>query len=287
MLQGICVAICTTFDKTTQAFDEKAYLKHLDRMLEAGVHIVAVCGGTGEFAHLETEERRRIAEVTARHIEGKARLIVHASAARTMNAVEAAKHAEGLGAAAVLVLPAIFVGADADGVFKHYETIGRAVKTPIMAYNIPQNSGFDITPEYYERLRGIPSVQYIKDSTGDLMRIERLITQGANVFNGCDYFSLYALMAGAAGCFWGGANVMPVEAVRLYNLVTQGKLVEAGELWKKMKATNMFFWNNPYNASVKAAAQLRGHDLGECRLPVLPLTAEKVAELKKALAPLL
>lgn len=80
---------------------------------------------------------------------------------------------------------------------------------------------------------------------------------------------------------------MPVEAVRLYNLVTQGKLVEAGELWKKMKATNMFFWNNPYNASVKAAAQLRGHDLGECRLPVLPLTAEKVAELKKALAPLL
>ncbi len=287
MLQGICVAICTTFDKTTQEFDEKAYLKHLDRMIEAGVHIVAVCGGTGEFAHLEVEERRRIAEVTAKHIEGKAQLIVQTSAARTKHAVEASKHAEGVGVAAVLVLPAIFEGADAEGVFKHYETIGKAVKTPIMAYNIPQSSGFDITPEYYKRLcDGIPSVQYIKDSTGDLMRIERLIAQGANVFNGCDYFPLYALMAGAAGCFWGGANVMPKEAVQLYNLTTQGRLVEANELWKKMKAANMFLWNNMYNPSVKAATRLRGNDIGECRLPVLPLTAEKVAELEKALAPL-
>lgn len=287
MLKGVCVAICTTFEKNSQAVDEKAYLKHVDRMLEAGMHIIAVCGGTGEFAHLEVAERRRIAEITAKHIEGKAKLIVQASAVRTKDAVEAAKHAEGVGAAALLVLPAIFEGADEDGVFRHYETIGAAVATPIMAYNIPQSSGFDITPEYFKRLSTIPSVQYIKDSTGDLMRIEQLIAQGASLFNGCDYFPLYALMAGATGLFWGGANSMPREAVQLYNLATQGKLVEANELWKKMKSANMFFWNNIYNPSVKAAASLRGYELGDCRLPVLPLRAEKAAELKKALAPLL
>lgn len=287
MLKGVCAAICTVFDDATQEFDEKAYLQHLDRMLESGVHSIAICGGTGEFAHLEVTEKRRIAEITAKRIEGKAKLVVHTSAIRTKNAVEASKHAEGLGAAAILVLPAIFEGPDEDGVFKHYETIANAVKTPIMAYNIPAHSGFDITPEYFKRLSTIPSVQYIKDSTGDLMRMEQLIAQGANFFCGCDYMQLYGLMAGAVGCFWGATNAMPKQSVELYALVEQGKLMEANTLWKKMKSANIFFWNNPYNPAIKAATKLMGNDIGICRLPSLPLQEGKVAELKKLLAPLM
>ncbi len=42
MLEGSCIAICTTFDGKTQEFDENAYLKHLDGMLEAGVPTIAV-----------------------------------------------------------------------------------------------------------------------------------------------------------------------------------------------------------------------------------------------------
>ena len=225
MLTGICTAICTPFKGPNQEFDEATYLKHVDWLLECGVHVIATSGGTGEFAHLSREERRRIAEVTARHIQGKAKLIVQTSEVRTLDAIETAKHAEGIGADVILVLPAIFEGADEDGVFGHYAAIANAVKTPIMAYNIPQSTGFDITPEFFLRLRQIPSVQYIKDSSGDLMRIEQLVMQGANLFNGCDYFPLYALMAGAVGCFWGGSNCMPREAVQLYNFCSEGKYV--------------------------------------------------------------
>lgn len=287
MIKGVCVAICTVFDKGTEAVNEKGYLKHVDTMLEAGVHAIAVCGGTGEFAHLEVEERRRIIEITAKHIEGKAQLVVQASAVRTKNAIESAKHAEGVGADAILVLPAIFEGADAEGVFKHYEAIGSSVKTPIIAYNIPASSGFDITPEFFKRLSTIPTVEYIKDSTGDFLRSEQLITQGAKVLNGCDYYALQALMSGAVGCFWGGANCMPKQSVELYNLVEAKKYVEANELWNKMKLANMFFWSNMYNPSVKAATRLMGNDIGECRRPVLPLEPAKVEELKQALAPLM
>ena len=286
MIKGICVATCTVFDKSTEAIDEVGYLKHIDRFLEAGVHAVAVIGGTGEYAHMDVAEHRTIAEITAKHIEGKAQLVVQVSAIRTKNAIEAAKHAEGLGAEAVLLLPSLFEGAEAEGVFRHYETVANSVKTPIIVYNIPASSGFDITPDFFKRLSAIPTVEYIKDSTGDLMRVEQLIAQGAKVLNGCDFFALSALMAGAEGCFWGGANIMPKQSVELYNLVLAGKLVEANELWKKMKPSQMFIWNNHYNSSVKAACRLMGHDIGECRLPVVPLAQEKVAELKAALAPL-
>lgn len=80
-------------------------------MLEAGVHIILVCGGTGEFAYLRPEERRRIAELAARHIDGRAGFMVQTSAIATAEAIAYASHAEDLGADALLVLPPYFEGA--------------------------------------------------------------------------------------------------------------------------------------------------------------------------------
>src|SRR5262249_60291027 len=105
----------------------------------------------------------------------------------------------------------------------HTEQIAKAVKPPIMAYNIPQFSEFDITPEIFTRLRQIDTVRYIKDSTANMLRIEQLAASGANVFNGCDYLNLYGLIAGAVGCFSGGGNAMPRESVELYEHVQAGR----------------------------------------------------------------
>jgi 4-hydroxy-tetrahydrodipicolinate synthase len=115
-------------------------------MLEARVPIIAVCGGTGEFPFLAEGEKRRIAEIAGRHIGGRAKLIVQTSAIRTEDAIENSRHAEGAGADALLILPPYFEGPGESGVRWHYEQIARAVKLPIMVYNIPQYSGFDITP---------------------------------------------------------------------------------------------------------------------------------------------
>src|SRR5690606_13372411 len=146
---------------------------------------------------------------------------VQASAIRTEDAIEAAQHAEGLGADAVLVLPPYFEGPVPDGVYHHYARISEKIKTPIMTYNVPVHSGFDITPEFFKRLSEIDNVKYIKDTSGDFVRIQELVASGANVFNGSDPFAFYALLAGCDGCFWGAVNAMPGEAVELYNLVQQ------------------------------------------------------------------
>ena len=43
-------------------------------MIEAGVHIIAVNGGTGEFPFLSFNEKRMITEISARHIDGRSKL---------------------------------------------------------------------------------------------------------------------------------------------------------------------------------------------------------------------
>jgi 4-hydroxy-tetrahydrodipicolinate synthase len=285
-LKGICAAACTPMSDDGSSVDYDRLKTHLDTLVEAGVHIIAVCGGTGEFPFLSTEEKRRIAEVAARHIGGRTKLIVQSSAIRTEDAIEASRHAEDLGADALLVLPPYFEGPTPDGVYSHYEKIARAVKTPIMAYNIPVHSGFDITPDFFKRLQQIDNVKYIKDTSGNFVRLQELIAAGLPVFNGADPFAFHALVAGARGCFWGAVNAMPRQAVELYDLVQAGQASQAAELWKRMLPANLFFWNHPYNPAVKAATNLLVNKVGACRQPVQPLSDADLRELDAALQPL-
>jgi 4-hydroxy-tetrahydrodipicolinate synthase len=285
-LKGICVPICTPFDKSGDKVDEGALAAHVDSLLEAGVHMILSCGGTGEFAYLTEAERRRIHALVGKQVQGKAHFIVQSSAISTRDTIENAKVAESLGAEAIMVLPPYFEGPTMDGVMWHYEHVAKAIKTPIVIYNIPQHTNRDITPELFARLLKIENIQYIKDSTGNFTRIQQLVATGGKVFNGGDTLMFPALMGGCHGVIWGGANATPREAVQLHDLVAAGKLAEAAALWKRILPAQIFFWTHDYNSAVKAATNLLGGKVGICRKPALPLTDAEVAELRQALSAL-
>jgi 4-hydroxy-tetrahydrodipicolinate synthase len=282
-LRGICVPICTPFKDNGASVDVAGLEAHIDAMLEAKVHIIAVNGGTGEFPFLTEPEKRQIAEVAAKRINGQAKLIVQTSALRTEDAISNAKHAEDLGADALLILPPFFEGPGESGVRWHYDKISAAIKTPMMVYNIPQYTAFDITPAIYRRLTEIENVKYIKDSTSNMIRIEQLAAQGAAVFCGCDYLNLYSLMAGGAGWFTGAGNAIPAQLVKVYNLVKAGKLQEATETWRYLQPLNTLLWTAPFNPVAKAASNLAGRNVGECRRPVVPLTADEMKQVEAAM----
>jgi len=285
-LTGICVPICTPFDKTGERLDEAALRNHIDSMLEAGVHIILACGGTGEFPYLRHAEKRRIAEIAAKHVDGRAAFMVQSSAVNTVDTIEESKHAEGIGADAVMVLPPYFEGPNRAGVVYHYEKVAGALKIPIMVYNIPQSTAIDITPDLYKELLEIDNISSIKDSTGSLIRIQELVATGGSVFNGADPIAFEALLAGCPGCIWGAVNAMPHEIVKLYELVASDQLNEARDLWRKLLPSQLFFWSHFYNAAVKEATNLSGRPVGPCRNPVRPLTEEEKPGLLAALAPL-
>ena len=148
-LKGICVPICTPFDKSGDASTRARLRAHVDSMLEAGVHIILSCGGTGEFAYLtrsgapaHSRDRRQAGRAAA------PRFIVQASAISTRDTIENAKAAEDLGADAIMVLPPYFEG-PTHGRRDVALRAGRQEpsKTPIVVYNIPQNTNRDITPD--------------------------------------------------------------------------------------------------------------------------------------------
>ena len=165
-LRGVCAALCTPFDETGETLDETALRNHIDAMIEAGVHGVVLCAGTGEFAYLRAEEKRRIVEIGIKHVEGRVPVVVQTSAITTVDAGENSKFAEGAGADALLILPPYFEAPGTESVVAHYERISRSVNTPIVVYNIPQATGFEITPELFSRMLEFDNVAYVKDMDG-------------------------------------------------------------------------------------------------------------------------
>ncbi len=283
-LKGVCVPMCTPFKDNGAALDEGALEANIDSLIANGVDIICVNGGTGEFPFLSEGEKRRIAELAAKRINGRVRLVVQTSALRTEDVIENSRHAEGVGADALLILPPYFEGPGEDGVRWHYEQIARAVKTPIMVYNIPVFTQFDITPEVFARFSTIDTVQYIKDSTANVMRIDQLIAQGAKVFNGCDFLNYYSLLNGATGIFSGSGNAAPAHLARLRQLVTKNQLGEATALWKTLFPLSRLLWTLPFNPVAKLASELTGRKCGLCRQPVPPLSDAQVQLVKEAVA---
>ena len=285
-LGGVCTPICTLFTDDGARLDTEAQLRHVDTLVEAGVDIVCVCGGTGEFSFLTREERLQLTETVARRLDGRARLLVHVSAVMSEETIDYARHACDQGADCLLVLPPYFEGPTLEGTYEHYQRVAAAVDVDIMAYNIPVHSGIDLGPDFVLRLMEIDNIRYLKDSTGDFLRIQQLVQAGVRVFNGADPLMLHALMSGAAGCFWGTSNAIPRHAVRLVELAGERDWEGALALWEQIWAVNDFVWHHPFNPSVKALGNLLGQALGECRRPVQPLTDEEMAGLRSAAASL-
>ncbi|HEX4569911.1 MAG TPA: dihydrodipicolinate synthase family protein [Dongiaceae bacterium] len=285
--KGICVPLCTPFSRDGDSLDEGALRSHIDWMIESGVQIILACGGTGEFAYLREAEKRRVAEIACKHAAGRAHVFVQTSAINTADTIANSKAAADAGADAIMVLPPYFEGPTMDGVKWHYEKVARAVPLPLVVYNIPQNTNIDITPEIFAELMKIENIQYIKDSTASLVRIQQLVATGGKIFNGGDPIAFQALLAGCIGCIWGAVNAMPREAVELYRLVSAGKLAEAARLWQRLLPAQLFFWTHDYNPSIKAATTIAGRRIGKCRKPLQTLSESDLGELRRAMAWLL
>jgi len=269
------------------SIDYARYEELIDVYIAAGVHGLVLGAGTGQYPYLTHQECNRLYAVGAKRINGRCKLICQTSALVFDELVERSKYAQGLGADALMILPPYLEGPeDDDGLFAFYEAIDAAVEIDIIGYNIPQATGISISVDLFKRLNQLEHFNYIKDSAGDLTRQQEYLATGYRVLNGCDPITVFSFIAGATGCIWGGANYMPRESVRLFELVTNNDIAGAMELWSRMAPSLLYLWRGNYVSKVKAACRLRGFDGGGVRAPLQNLSAEEMQELAACLEPL-
>jgi len=259
----------------------------IDVYIDAGVQGLVLGAGTGQHPYLTRQECNRLYELGARRIDGRCKLICQSSALVQDEVIERSRHEQGLGADALMILPPYIEGPDDDdGLFAFYEAIDAAVETDIIGYNIPQSTGISISVDLFKRLNQLEHFNYIKDSAGDLTTHQEYLATGYKVLNGCDTNTVFAFIAGAPGCIWGGANYMPHESVQLFEQVSSGDVAGAMALWSRMIPSLLYIWRGNYTAKVKAACRQRGFDGGSVRAPLRDISSDEARALASCLEPL-
>lgn len=259
----------------------------IDRLLARGVHGIAPLGSAGVLPYLADEEREAVAEAVVKQVAGRVPTLVGVSALTTERTVHHARFAERAGASAVMVIPMSYWRLTDDEVFRHYEAVAGAVSIPIMAYNNPATGGLDMTPEFLARLLEIPNVTMIKESTGDVNRLHRLVqAAGEEVafFNGSNPLALDAFVAGARGWCTAAANLIPRHTLDLYDSVERRDLPAAVRAFRRQLPLLQFLVRGGLPRTVAAGLGLLGFDPGPLRPPLLPLPEPEMGSLREILA---
>lgn len=287
-LRGVLTALTTPFD-SEENIDGTALRKVIDRSIDHGVAGVVAGGSTGDFASLSADERRFLVDTVVEHTGGRVPVIAQTGAMTTREAIRHSRAAQRSGADVLMLVTPYYEPLTTGEVIAYITEVAENVDLPVMLYNIPGATGFNLGPDTVTQLAGdLENVRYIKDSSADWDQNLRLIHELGDLvdtFVGWDPFIRSALIEGAAGVMAGTANVLPGPIVSVHRLIQAGDLLGAATEWSALYPAIQAMTSLPFNAAVKAGLRLQGIPVGAPLRPAAGLTDSELAKLHDALTP--
>ena len=127
---------------------------------------------------------------------------------------------------------------------------------------------------------------FLKESTGDIMRLTRAVDELADrlvIFCGGESLAYESFVMGAKAWVCVLANVAPAQSARLYDLiVNQGKLEEARALYRQiLPLLRLTEETGELWQIVKYILKQRGFGTGTLRLPRQPISEGVKAQLRR------
>jgi 4-hydroxy-tetrahydrodipicolinate synthase len=288
MFEGILPAIITPFQRDPGAgLDIEGLRSNIESLLLRGIHGIVPCGSTGESATLTFEEHERVIGETVAVVNGKIPVLAGTGSNNTQEAVRLTRSAKDAGADGALIISPYYNKPNRSGLIKHFTKLAD-LDIPIVLYNVPGRTGQNLQPDLVIELARHPSIVGIKEASGDITQISRIIEGTRDeeflVLSGDDAMTLPILALGGDGVISVAANVDPRRMVQMYESFCAGDLQRARDLHFELGPLfrGLFIDTNPI--PVKKAVELMGMAAGPVRLPLDDLNAEKTAQLRKVLA---
>jgi 4-hydroxy-tetrahydrodipicolinate synthase len=282
MFGGLMPAMVTPFDNRGEV-DLDATEAVIERFIEADVSGISPLGSTGEATHLTFDERKRFAEEVVRIVGGRVPLVVGVGTSGTRETVELARHAEGAGADAVLVVSPSYWKVGEEALFWHFATVAGSVGISVFIYNLPMLTGVDLSPSLIARIAAeCPNVSGLKDTVteyfhtvGVLREVKRERPE-FTILSGWEDLILPSLLAGADGSICAFANVAPELFVDLVRSARDGDLESAAELHRRvLSLVTLGAYSDPPIGAIKLAMNKLGVPISpSVRGPALPVPEE-------------
>lgn len=268
---GILPAFYACYDDQGDISEER--IKALsDYLYDKGVQGVYVGGSSGECIYQNMEERKAVFRYAADNLKGKMTLIAHVGAPSTRDSIELAKYAAELGYDALSAIPPIYFKLPDRAVYKYWMDIIESTALPFIIYNIPQTTGYTLSPALFEKLLENKKVIGVKNSSMPTMDIERFKKVGGDnviVFNGPDEQYVAGRIMGADAGIGGTYASMPELFLQANEFVKAGKFDEARAIQSDINdiiIAECSFEGSMY-AVIKEILKRRGVNVGGVRAP--------------------
>jgi 4-hydroxy-tetrahydrodipicolinate synthase len=271
--KGSITALVTPFKNG--GVDEDALRGLVNWQIENGSHGLVPVGTTGESPTLSHKEHERVVEICVDEVKGRVPVIAGAGSNSTAEAIEFARHAEKVGADALLIVTPYYNKPTQEGLYHHFKAINDATGLPIFIYNIPGRSVIDMSVETMTRLYELENIVGVKDATANMARASlQRQAMGPDFIqlSGEDATALGFMAHGGHGCISVTANVAPKLCSDMQVACLEGDYAKALSIQDRLMPlhTSLFIETNP--SPVKYAASVLGLMTDAVRLPLLPVS---------------
>jgi 4-hydroxy-2-oxoglutarate aldolase len=176
LLSGIFPPITTPFYPEGSVYFKKLEA-NVERYSRTPVSGIVVLGSTGEAILLSDEERRQVLK-TARDVAANQKVLIAGtgieSAVETLRLTE---YAAELGYDVAMVRTPHYYKSQMKpaNMLAFYRTVADRSPLPVMIYNFPQATGYDMPAEIVIELADHPNLIGIKESSGDVEKVRKMV----------------------------------------------------------------------------------------------------------------
>ncbi|MGX1886328.1 4-hydroxy-tetrahydrodipicolinate synthase [Streptomyces sp. NPDC055287] len=254
-------------------------------LVDAGNDGLIVNGTTGESPTTSDAEKNDLVRAVLEAVGDRAHVVAGVGTNDTRHSLELARAAEQTGAHGLLAVTPYYNKPPQEGLLRHFTAIADATELPVMLYDIPGRSGVPINTETLVRLAEHPRIVANKDAKGDLGRASWAIAQsGLAWYSGDDMLNLPLLSVGAVGFVSVVGHVVTPELRALLEAHLAGDVRKATEIHQRLLPVYTGMFRTQGVITTKAALTLQGLPGGPLRLPMIELTPDEEAQLKRDLA---
>jgi dihydrodipicolinate synthase/N-acetylneuraminate lyase len=260
--------------------------RNLDFLIEQGVQVINVGGGTGEIETLAEAEMEALAR-TALEVAGRRALILPTLPGNVRAAVELARRYEEMGAQVALGMAPFIrsrVPDDLEGVFDYYQRVAQASGLALMPYN---TQGWP--PEFFARLAEIERIIGVKDPCHSPHNLFKAIRRlgGRFVWIGNKLHDAgvlqYRYQAGIEGFTAGLINFIPEYELDLHRAAQKADWPRMVELQERLAPLERLRAAHGDAAMLKTAMEVVGLTGGPVRPPRRNVTAEGRTAIREEL----
>jgi 4-hydroxy-tetrahydrodipicolinate synthase len=284
------VHIPVTPFKSDQSVDYDLYARILDFHLSNGADALALPMPQGEDLSLTEPELRNLIEFGIKHVNGRVPVIAHVSDPGTAIAVERAKFAAQLGAAAIASHPPYFWHPRPDMVAEHLVQIGSATRLPFFICTpVVEDAGTHLAAEtVLDVVKRLDNVAGLVDASMrfvfmvETLSLGREIRPDFQLVAGTDFMVQNAVVGGS-GMFSPLASVAPKLARQIYELCSRQQFKQARRIQEDMAELHHVVKKGGHGG-LKTAIKAMGRACGEPRLPALGMDEPAAGQLAARVA---